>query len=382
MTLRLLYLAAEVKPGNEVGVRDAFVRMVTDGTLEACEVIPHYSMAAHLGGWDPFWRYVLRHATEYRPDLIFIQSLMRGQFPDWAGECLRSLPSNPMVCCHTVDCFGRIMGYKAPKAFLNVARFSDATFLCGMGRVARHFRRAGARRVYLLPAGVCQKRFAVPLVPDRYQPDLDVVFVANRRHPLNPMNIFPGSFGRRRLVNRLSQRYGKRFAIFGAGWDGFPSWQGPLPFEKQHEAYWRGKVAIGHASLLDVDYYCSNRTFIGIASGIPYLERAVPRINALFQDGREVHLYTTVEEAMALCDKHLAEAPERRLELGAAAREAIMSRDTDEHQMRCLIRTMLSLMAAERNGQPDPLPICDFFAPGVSLDHEQPYAVYAHGGAR
>jgi hypothetical protein len=342
--IRLLYLASDRIPRDELGFHDAFEKMLASNELEDYRAISFYHYAEQ-NGWDRLWRHVTESARQMGASVIFIQSFLHGPLPRNIIATLRRLPSQPTIVGHTCDVFGVIRGCKAPKCFVKLAAASDVTFLCGMGRLARQFRRKGVRNIHFLPNSVCQVRFSAPLDPMLYQPEFDVVFIANRMRFRNPLNRYPGCGERDKLVRAFSRHYGKRFAVFGEGWQGHAADHGPVPFNNQHEVYRRSRICIGHPAFHDIDYYCSNRTFIAIASGIPYLESYVPRLETILEDKKHCFMYRSIDEAVEICDKLLQRDNEYLLQFGGDASRYVLGRHTDEHRMRLL----LGIVAGHRN---------------------------------
>ena len=120
------------------------------------------------------------------------------------------------------------------------------SFLTGMGYVASQLARQGARNLVLMPHGSCQVRFSAMFDQTKYSPEFDVVFIGSRMSVRNPFShFFRTARKRREFVALVTKRYGRKFGLFGNGWTCNPSWQGPIPYDRQHSAYHRGAVIVG-----------------------------------------------------------------------------------------------------------------------------------------
>ena len=374
--MRLLYLASDAEPGDEVGFHDGFARLVAEGTLTALESISFYPYAARHG-WDALWRHVVERARAIEAEAIFLQNMLRGQRSPRALETLRELPSRPFLFGHSGDAFGRVWGCKLPRAFGEVARHSDATFLCGMGRLARDVARRGARNIWLMPNGVCQQRFGAPQDPGEHASEFDVVFIGNRRRFRNPFNRYAAYPERDRVVTALWKRFGPRFGLFGDGWERWPCRRGPVPFHDQHRVYRRSRLGIGHAALIDIDYYCSNRTYVGIASGVPYVERYVPRLETLLEDGRHCFMYRSADEAVSLCESLLAREPDELADLARRAATYVLDRHSDLARVRAMVSIVGRAREAREAGKAVPPPEYDFFLDSIQPGRERAFSVVA-----
>ena len=79
------------------------------------------------------------------------------------------------------------------------------------------------------------------------------------------------------------------------------------------------------------------RTFEGMSMGMVVLHPRTPDLAALgFEDGIHLLGYDTVEEAIEIAEAALSD-PERMAQIGAAAREAVLSRHTYAHRAREIV---------------------------------------------
>lgn len=372
--MRLLFLMQGRSPADHPGYVDACRRLEAEGVLTACQILPYYGLAEQ-GGWPAVWHEALGKARSMAADAVFLH-YFHGPIPNPAGfiGALRDLDSRPTIAVSSGDPFGRFFG-RLPASFRTAARLADITFLTEMGGLARDLARAGAPRVTLMPNGYCQARFEQPFDAGRYRPDYDIVIIGNRPRVRNPArHQFLAGWLRVRQAAALQRRYGRRFALFGTGWAGWPSAQGPVAYTQQHEVYRRARVVVGPFPNGRMDYYMSDRTSTAIRSGIPFVEARIPRIDRIFQDGRHLFLYRGRRELLAICDRLLEWSDQQRLDFGRQAAADIAARHTQYHRMRAMVGTIGDLRRALSAGLPGPAPRLDFFLPDVALSDELPYA--------
>lgn len=372
--MRLLFMMQGRSPSDHPGWVDACDRLLSEGALTDWRALPYYGLA-DTAGWEGVWSEALRTARAMEADAIILQ-YFHGPIPDPADfiDRLRQLPSRPVIAVISGDPFGRFTG-RLPKPFRTAARLADVTFLTEMGGLARDLARSGARRVTLLPEGYCQVRFDGAFDAMAYRPDCDVVFVGNRIRVRNPTRyLFLAAWRRLQQVKALQKRYGRRFALYGTGWEGWPSARGPISFDKQHEVYRNARVIVGPHPNGHMDYYMSNRSTVAILSGIPFVDVRVPRVDRIFRDGTQVFLHRGTRDLLATCDRLLDLGDAERLEIGRRAAAGVVTRHSQIRRMRLLLTILSDIRSAASAGRTPSPPPLDYFLPEVALQDELPFA--------
>jgi len=356
------------------GVDESLKRLSSEGVLTGYQALPYYGSAAEIG-WPATWEKALEQIRHMQADVVFLQ-YFHGPIPDPTGfiETVKQLPSRPTVVTSSGDGFGRFT--RRPPASLQIAsRLSDLTFATQMGGVARDLVRGGARRMTLMPNGYCQVRFNTDLDPAQHDPEFDVVMIGNHWRNLNPTHfMFYARMQRYRQVAALFKRYGKRFGLFGQGWQGVPGAQGPIPYDQQVAVMRRARVVVGAFPHSAMDYYTSDRAQITMRSGIPYVEFYMPRTEKLFLDGEHWHLVRNIRGMLAQCDRLLGLGDAERLALGARAAAHMVAGHSQYHRSRLMVEIIGQVRKAGLAGTPTPLPRFDFFAPDIAREREWPHA--------
>jgi hypothetical protein len=373
--MRLFVLMQSRRVSEAVGVDESFRRLLSEGVLSAYEALPYYGSAEERG-WPATWEWALHQIRQMRADVVFLQ-YFHGPIPDPTGfiETVKQLPWRPTVVTSSGDGFGRFT--RRPPASLRIAsRLSDLTFATQMGGVARDLVRGGSRRVTLMPHGYCQVRFSATLDPEKYAPEFDVVMIGTQVRCRNPgQYMFYAGLQRYRQAAALQRQYGKRFGLFGPGWDGWASAQGPIAYDRQVETCRRARVVVGAAPYAGMDYYMSDRDVIAMRSGVPFVELQVPRTERIFRQGQDWHLVQTLPEMLDRCEKLLTLTDAECLAMGARAAARMEAGHSQYHRARTMLDIIRSVRDADLAGRPAPLPQLDFFASGIRLEDEWPYAV-------
>ncbi len=355
MRLFVLYQGETLE--SQPGYHDGFQRLKAEGVLSDYQAIP-YSGFARIHGWPALWNEAERLVRAAGSDTVFLQFFEpQGHIPDLAMGIarLRACPACLTIFTSTGD--GYTMWLKPiPDSFRIASRLADLNFMTQIGRPAQELARLGTKNIVLMPNGACQKRFSAPLDQNTYLPEFDVVFVGNSKR--SRMGFSSSSligFWRDRLVNKLSKRFGRRFGLFGKRWEGNRSWQGPVPYNQQHEAMRRSRVLIGgHPGILN-DYYTSDRTFIALASGIPLVDYWVPGIECFFGNGAEWWLGRTFDQMIAQVETLLEKPQKELLQIGNAVRREVLEHHTQYHRCKLMVEIACRYRETKLAGkQPEP----------------------------
>lgn len=357
--LVVLYQASDIQK-HQPGYHDGFGSLLKEGTLTEYLGIPYISVAQEKG-WDGLWEVVKRNIQEINADGVFLQFFHDHRMidPSHPIAAIRNLPSKPIIFSSVGDGFGR-WGKRIPISYKITAKLSDVNFLTSMGYLAEDLVRFGAKNIVLMPNGVCQLRFSSSFDHSHYQPEHDVVFIGNLSGTLNPFSdLFWNERRRRSVVKAFTRRYGSRFAVYGNNWTGLCA-RGPVAYAEQHSVYRRSRVIIGGYPYVWCDYYTSDRVLIALASGIPFVDFAVPQVDKLFKDGHDWWLARSIAEMITKCDRLLELSDEKRLQIAAQTRARILTEHTQYHRCRQMIEIVKDLQIARKKGQISALPSPSF----------------------
>ena len=295
--MRLLYLPYEGTYGEQIAPRRALEKMCQDGRLAAYSAYSFYYEALVRRSWDEMLTCLLQTATDFQPTAIFWEQTDAGRVPVEYLRSLKSLASNPVIAQRTGDSY-----WKPPKAMVDVGREVDITFLTGSTLIP-DFERAGCRGVRLLPERLDTVRFGCD-PPSLGEPEFDVVMIAGFYRQLW-FRQFPGQTERIKLAKAFQRQYGKRFGLFGPGWHGYESWQGPIPYDRQHDIMRRSKLVLGNNNWRHAHYF-SDRLLNALSSGIPTLYRRFPGCEEYFQHARHLWYFDDRQDAIERAEEILS----------------------------------------------------------------------------
>lgn len=292
-------------------------------------------------------------------------------------ERLRSVRPDVFVAVSNGDAF--MNGYfgrpSPPKMLLQAAEMADLVFSTSMGAIGDLFAERTSCPVVLMPLGVHPPRFRTTTSPMGHFPPADVVFIGSNNRPRNVARSYHWFARRReRLVRRLSDRFGERFAVFGFGWEGVPGWRGPAAFDDQWIAARSGKVVVGGVPYSQNRYYLSNRPFIQIASGVPFVDVKVDGVDLMLRDGEHWRLVDDDESLADVCEAVLAEPSGEREERAGAAAQFVLQHHTESARVGSQLRTVLALKGVRSGLSPGGKPDLAALLPEVDLCQELPLA--------
>lgn len=357
---RLLVLFQGETLEGHPGYHAGFQRLQAEGALADYRALPYYGVARERG-WPAVWDQAEQLVREAGATAVFLH-FFHGPIPDPTGGIarLRACPSRPTIFTSMGDPFGTWLK-PVPDSFRIASRWADVSFLTSMGRLAQELQRTGSKNLVLMPHGCCQVRFAEPLDPAAYRPDFDVAMIASRMHSrwLIGSASWYGMW-RDLLVTKLTRRFGVRFGLFGKGWEGQPAWQGAIPFARQHQAIRRARVQVGGYPGSLNDYYTSDREFIGLDAGIPFVDFWVPGMECFFQQGTEWWLGKTLDQMVDQAAQLLEQPQAELLRFGAAVRQEIQSGHTQYHRCRQMLDIVVRYRDQKQAGRPAEPPALPF----------------------
>lgn len=299
--MNILVAYQGVGESDHPGVFKAFESLLGEGRVG--RHVPFFWRSNRTpGDWDNFWSQLSECIVAERIDWVLLH-----QFHDrdiMIGDGLRRVKAaapGVRIATSLGDPFCRFT-HRVPLSFVEAARASDLVFLTGLGYLARQLGRAGVRNIVWMPLGYCDVRFGkTQPVPSADREG--IVFVGNRRLGRNPSHeLFWNGLKRIRLVKALSRRYGRRFHLYGKGWDGLVSARGVLPFDRQGEIYGGAKVVFGGYPGVTYEYYTSNRHFIAMSEGAVMVDYRVKGVEEFLKPethwllyGNESELYEQID---------------------------------------------------------------------------------------
>lgn len=367
--IRLLVLFQGNTLNDHPGYHDGFQKLQDEFILDAYCTIPYYGFTKEHG-WEELWVEAERIIRLNCINAVFLHFFHDQNIPDPTKGIKRILacPSNPTIFTSLGDPYNILLN-PVPDSYKQSSILSDINFMTSMGRLANGLARQGTKNLIFMPHGVCQKRFSSSLDKENYNPDFDVVFVGSRilsRYIIGSSSWY--GFWRDKLVNLMTKRFGSRFALFGLNWAGNPSWRGPVPYDSQNETVRRSRVQIGGYPNSTNDYYTSDREFIALASGIPFVDYFVPGVECMFKDGKDWWLGKNFGEMLKHIENLLNISDNKRLEIGDRVRNEILAHHTQYHRCQQMIEIVSNYRDQKLAGNKADLPVLPYLRYKLSKD--------------
>jgi hypothetical protein len=189
----------------------------------------------------------------------------------------------------------------------------------GLEPMSSLMRRHGARDVRLLLHNYDNVRSGTAWDPPLSRP-YDVVMIANSTRRRILRTYIPGGRRRAKLARRLSERFGKSFALFGTGWDGLESARGPIPFFQQEKTIRNAWISVNWDHFDGITYYSSDRLPISLAAGIVHVTTYHKGYEFLFKSCPGLYAVKSVEEAVCCVEWLLSRPKEELIGEGLAAK--------------------------------------------------------------
>lgn len=305
--------------GRQRGLRSALARLKQAGLVSDVRVFS-YLWRIRAGSITVFAD-LCRAVREFNPDIILIQhpagtGLSRS---NWAQ--LRALSDFRLVF-HEGDAYD-LWRKRIPREVIAAAAASDVAFAVGASRQMAYLRKAGCRDVRWTPHVYNADDFGLSS-PNRNK-TYDVILIGNEISSKVPLKSIPGARERGRLVKKLSERFGERFAVFGRGWAGANA-RGPVPYLEQESVIQSAWVSANWDHYPNEHYYFSDRLPISLASGTIHVTSTHPGYDTLFDS--EAEYLHHVESSTKVVDRVQSilerTTPSQRLQIAEKGREFAM----------------------------------------------------------
>jgi spore maturation protein CgeB len=297
--IRLLHLPNEATLDNrnmQIGARKAFNALVDAGEIQAYSVFSFLYESKNLGSSEAARKKILEEAERFKPNVIFWQHIGHFDAPAEFLNRLKNIESKPILAYQEADPYSRFFK-RMNKELKVILAEADIVFMVGLGEFAELAKEAGARKIYFAPHNFETVRSGKPWSPSQDR-EFDIIMIANCGRTKIPGRYFPGGRNRKKLAEMLTKRFGKRFALYGKGWDNLESSRGMLPFDQQEKAIRSAWVSINWDHFDTVPYYFSNRLPISLAAGVPHITTYHPGYEHIFKGCKGLYAVKSVEQAV------------------------------------------------------------------------------------
>lgn len=351
----LLLLVQGDSPAAHPGILDGYQRLVADGTLAHVEGHGFLGPQGAAAG-QRFWTGIAERARATAATMLVVEYYHEPGLPDPRPglDVLRAASPDLFVVATMGDAFhnGWLGRLNVPTCFMQLAEAADLVMPSGMGVMGDHLAAATHAPVAMYPTSLCQVRFAPPDPRDLAgRSPFDVVHIGSRNIARNPLRGYHRA-GRRRdaMVRALAERFEARFGLYGRGWEGRSGAQGPVPYAEQAAAARQGTVVVGGAPFTDARYSTSDRTFIQVGSGVPFVAVPVEGMATMLRPG-EHWLPARHEDVVDVVEEVLSWDEDRRIEFGVRAAAHVHANHTQAARAATVVENVRRLRSAQP-GQP------------------------------
>lgn len=299
---RLMLVLNEDPAGSHVDIHFALDEMTSSGLLADSCVVPFRALLRQGASMEALGEEIARIAERFCPTQVIFSHTAGVRIEGGILEAVRrSSNVAPALGYWEADWYARL-SKPFPSEVGALCSECDVAFVCGEGYVSEALFQSGCPRIEYVPL-VADERFAIqPGTQGSW--DFDLVMVGNLHSRRNPLRMMRGAAERKRLVDMFSERLGKRFAVFGAGWTG-ASAMGVIPFSEQAEVYRRSAAVLGNNDL-HAGYYFSNRLPIAMMASRPVIHRFERGLDVVIPAGLSVEWFTSLGGAWD-CFRRLAD---------------------------------------------------------------------------
>lgn len=305
---------------SQEGGRQAFAAMQTDGLIAALEIYSQRRERVKFGSAAEFEAAAMQAISAFAPDILFVQHLWGTDVSEDFWQRLKIEHPTITLAYHEGDPFDRfVKRVDAPtKAVL---RHCDVVMACGLGSLAKILEDHTRAPVSFLSHCFVENVFAQN-DPTSVKPEFEITMIGNKgmRRWFKGFYV-PGGRSRALLAKRLSSIYGRRFALYGAGWEHLEASRGMVPFFEQEAAIQSARITANWDHFDGIAYYYSDRLPISLAAGRPHVTCWHEGYDHQFRDVPGLYACKTVDEAVETC-RWLLSRPQDELNEQALAGRA------------------------------------------------------------
>lgn len=337
--MRLFYLINEPTINYQVGYRQTISKLIEEAYLSDCYF---YSFLVKLKEFglrqDLVAADIIKEVAGFKPDAILFAHTGNFNFDDaFFKELEVALGYKPVYAIDERDVYGRFVK-RLPTELVKLSGKCDVTFLvCSGGWMFEQFQKHNSGKSIYLPH-VCDEIHFGNRKPNGCLKKYDIVMLGNLHINRVPFNSMPGVKERVRVATALYKKFGKRFAVFGTGWENYPFSAGVVPFFEQEDVLLSSNLSVGVDHFLSYDQYFSDRLPISLLSGVPHLSWQTPKLDLLFKENEHIFYFKSVEECVLKSEAILSGQLENTAQVVSQAIDLVRSDYTEMVRMKKLIK--------------------------------------------
>ena len=289
--VKVLYLPANNEQIKQTGVEDAFI----DAGFQLCsfDFRNCYNNTNKNNCIN-----TLRHTVKsYKPDWIHMQLQYTGFIPAEILSTIKQENPNTLITNWSGDVRDHPNIY-----FVECGKQVDLSLFCNKGQLPM-FRKKGLNIDYW-QIGIDPKQTF--RMSDDERAALRKIYNHDIAFCASYTTNFPDSELRTSCVLALSNKFGKRFGLYGGNWGHITSsFRGPLPYYQQNKVYSGSKIAISINHFNNINKYFSDRQLLTMGSGTLTLCHYIPGLEEYFENGKDCVWFKSVPECIEMAQYYL-----------------------------------------------------------------------------
>lgn len=345
--MRLLVVLHADSADSHADSRRALMTLKARGVLDDYAVYPFLARLSSGTSLREVQGEIISAAAELRATAVLWCHTSRFEVPEATFARLHDLPDRPANGYWEGDMYQ--WPYKPfPPAAKRVARACDVVFIPGSSSFLQSLRHYGCQDIRYAPSPTDPGRFGDAIQLRQSEPEFDLVFIGNNPKSRLPFKTMPGTRWREQLVATLERKLRRRFAVYGVGWHG-PCAQGPVPHERQGEAYARSRAGIG-TNNLNAAYYFSDRLPVSLTCGAVTLHNWETGLDRVFGHDAPIRFFRNTGEAWeavrSVLETDDADLQEERLR----GRDLALARFTFAHVLDYMVAVLRESWQSRQTG--------------------------------
>lgn len=309
--------------GQQFGPREAFEDALKAGQISALDIFSYLRERAGVQDETAFAALAIERTRSFAPDIVFVQHVTGSGVSAAFWEGVRAAVPDATIVYHDADPYDRLIK-RVDTSMKAILPHAQMIYACGMGDFMNLMAAHSKAELRYLPHSVQFSRFGSS-DPRAVEKAFDFIMIANRGVRKRVRFAYlPGGKRRAAFATKLSQAFGRRFALYGRGWNGLVAARGLLPFEEQAKAIQRARISVNWDHFDTVPYYFSDRLPISLAAGVPHVTTWHSGYEHQFSGCPGLYACRSVDEAVDTCRWLISKSDAQLMEEGLAGREWVL----------------------------------------------------------
>lgn len=316
---KVLYLPLNYGDVVQSGMYDAFKE---NNIL--LEVFDYFAVFHSNNSKDKTRSDLLVKCLTFRPDILHMQI----QHTDIIDAATIKIIKDKLPNIIIINWTGDVRNY-VPDTYKSVAKYSDINLISSTGQIDMFEKEIG-KKIGYLQIGHNPKLY-YPTESNAF--DYNITFTAN----YNPIENYPGTNDRVSAVKLLDAAFGKRFGMFGIGWNRVINRRITQCLQYDiNKIYQKSFCLLSISHYNNISDYFSDRLLMCLASGRPTISLRFPNCENYFVHNEDIIYVDSIYEIKSAVDRLLADK-ELANKIGRSGYEKVSKNYTYKHMVAKLL---------------------------------------------